>query len=304
MDQFSSHPLYRKHDLDSVMTSSLAFYKNKFVVLFITSFIMSLGVQLLSLTFDVKGLMNISSNPDDISLLVEKMKAMIWPMIKMSILYLLLNLLFTTVLHYYVIYNPINKTNIFVSTYKSLKYFIPYLIVFILLAVAALKAMFLGFLIFMIGIFFALLYISNLYFFILPILMVEGPNIRNAIGRTYILAHRRFWPNMVWVAIFIIIVMIISLILSGIVLLPFTGSFLKMFINPEEASKAVDFMTNPFYLALSALARALYMPLFSIFAVILYFNGKAREEDILSTTTGNNEPEKVRVEDLYPKPKD
>lgn len=301
MDQFSSHPLYRKHNLDSVMTSLLSFYKNKFVALFILSFIMSLGIQLLSLTFDLQGLMNISSNPEDISLMFEKMKAMIWLMVAMS----LLGLLGTTILHYYVIYSPVDsEATIFTSVYKSLKYFIPYLVILILFVFLGSIALVLGLFALIIGIFFVMLYLMTLYFFILPILMVEGPNIGNAISRTFKLTHRRFWPNMGWVAVFIIIVMIISLILSGIVLLPFTGSFLKMLINPAEASKAMDFMTNPFYVVLSALTNALYIPLVPIFAAILYFNGKAREEDILSTTTGSDEPEKVKVEDLYAKPKD
>jgi hypothetical protein len=39
-----------------------------------------------------------------------------------------------------------------------------------------------------------------------------------------------------------------------------------------------------------------------IFATILYFNGKAREEDMQSPGTGSNEPDKVKVEDLYAKP--
>lgn len=301
MDQFSNHPLYRKHDLDSVMASLWSFYKNKFIVLFIASFIMTLGVQLLSLTFDLQGLMNISSNPDDFFQLVEKMKAMIWPMIAMS----LLGLLSTTILHYYVIYNPVDsKATIFTSVYKSLKYFIPYLIILILFAFLGSIAMVLGLFALIIGIFFVMLYLVTLYFFILPILMVEGPNIGNAISRTFKLAHRRFWPNMGWVAIFIIIVMIISFLLSAIVLLPFTGSFLKILINPADVSNAVDFMTNPLYLILSSLASALYVPLVPIFATVLYFNGKAREEEILSTNTGSDEPEKVKVDDLYSKPKE
>jgi hypothetical protein len=53
---------------------------------------------------------------------------------------------------------------------------------------------------------------------------------------------------------------------------------------------------------LSALVRALFMPLTPIFAAIMYFNGKAREEDIPSPISLNNEPDKVRVEDLYAKP--
>jgi membrane-anchored glycerophosphoryl diester phosphodiesterase (GDPDase) len=164
--------------------------------------------------------------------------------------------------------------------------------------------MVLGLFALIIGIFFVMLYLMTLYLFILPILMAEGPNIGNAISRTFKLVHRRFWPNIGWVAIFIIIIMVISLILSGIILLPFTGSFLKILSNPAEAGAAMEFITNPFYLALSALASAVYMPLVPIFAVILYFNGKAREEEISTQDTGSSEPDKVRVEDLYAKPKE
>lgn len=301
MDQFSHHPLYRKHDLDSVMSSLWSFYKSKFVVLFITSFVMSLGIQLMTLTFDLRDFMNISANPDDILLLLEKMKMMIWPMVIIS----LSGLFCTAILHYYVLYNPVDsKATIFVSIYKALIYFIPYLIILILFTFFGSIAMVLGLFAIIIGIFFVMLYLMTLYLFILPILMVEGPNIGNAISRTFKLAHRRFWTNIGWVAIFIIIIMVISLILSGIILLPFTGSFLKILSNPADAATAMEFTTNPFYLTLSALASAFYMPLVPIFAVILYLNGKAREEEISTPDTGSSEPDKVRVEDLYAKPKE
>ena len=43
MDQFRNHPLYQIHNIDSAMNSLWGFYKKNFLVLFITSFVMSLG---------------------------------------------------------------------------------------------------------------------------------------------------------------------------------------------------------------------------------------------------------------------
>jgi hypothetical protein len=162
-------------------------------------------------------------------------------------------------------------------------------------------AMILGLFVLIIGMFFAILYVMTLYLFVLPILMVEGPNIGNAISRIFTLGHRRFWSNIGWVAIFIIILVVISFITSAIVLIPFSGSFLKVFTNPEEVTNLLTFTSNPIYIILSALVSALYFPMMPILGVILYFNGKAREEEAPVPVT-INEPDRVKVEDLYAKP--
>jgi hypothetical protein len=214
-----------------------------------------------------------------------------------------LSFVFTLILHYYIIYNPVDsEASIFVSCYKSLRYFIPYLIIVILFAFLGSIAMILGFFVIVIGMFFALLYVAMLYLFVLPVLMVEGPNIGNAISRTFVLAHRNFWPNLGWVAVVGLIYMVFSFIFSSLVLLPFSGSFLKVLTHPEEISGILDFTSNPIYIILSALINAIILPIFPILAVILYLNGKAREEDVSVTHPSGNEPERVRVEDLYAKP--
>jgi hypothetical protein len=294
MDQFSNHPLYRKHNIDSVMSSLWLFYKQRFVVLFITSFIMSLLVQYISSKFNFADLQTLTT-PEEI---ITKLSGFIWPMIYLS----LISLLFTVIIHYYIIYNPVDsESNIFVSAYKSLRYLIPYLIIMVLLAFFGSVALILGLLVLIVGIFFAMLYLVTLYLFILPVLMVEGPNIANAIGRSFTLTHRGFWSNIGWVAVFLLILIVVSLIFSSIILIPFTGSFLKAITNPEEASNVLSFASNPIYIILSSLVSALYFPIMPILGVILYFNGRAREE-IVSSSFQDNEPDKVRVEDLYSKP--
>lgn len=295
MDQFRNHPLYRKHNIDSAMSSLWDFYKKKFLSLFFISLAMSLVIQYASTMVDIKEFSTIK----DPLVMLEKLKDFMVPILIIS----LINLLFTSILQYYIIYNPLSsENNIFVSALKSLKYFIPYLIVLILLAIAGSIALALGFLALVVGAFFAALYILTLYLFILPVMMVEGSNILETITRTLKLVHKTFWVNIGWVAVFLIILIVISIILSAIILLPFTGDFLKTITNPQEGSDLLKDTVNPIFIILSALVSALTLPLMPIFSAILYFNGRANEEQSQIAAPENPENNRVRVEDLYAKP--
>lgn len=295
MDQFSNHPLYRRHNIDSAMNSLWEFYKKKFLTLFFVSLVMSLVIQYASTMVNMKELSSIT----DPMVLLEKIKGFLLPILVIS----LINLLFTTILQYYIIFNPVDNGNtIFVSIVKSLKYFIPYLIIMVLLAFAGSIAIVLGIFVLIVGAFFAMLYVVTIYLFILPVMMVEGTNIGTTITRTIKLTHRKFWSNIGWVSVFIIIMLVVSVIFSGIILLPFTGSFIKTIVNPDDASKLADVTTNPLFIILSAVVSALTLPLMPIFAAILYFNGKAGEDQAEPILVSDPENKRVRVEDLYAKP--
>ncbi len=295
MNQFNSHPLYRKHNIDSAMSSLWEFYKSKFLSLFLISFVMSLVMQYGSTFVNLKEL----QTTKDPMAMFEIIKSSMVPIL----ILLLVNLLFTTIMQYYIIYNPLNRENNFlVSLLNSLKYYIPYLIIMVLLAFAGSIAIVLGVFVLIIGMFFAMLYVFTLYLFILPVMMVEGVNIGNTIRRTFVLVHRNFWSNIGWVAVFIIILIVVSVIFSAIIYLPFTGSFVKTIINPGDASRLIDLTTNPLFIILSAMAGALTFPIMPIFACILYFNGRAGEEQGQTVSKPAPENERVKVEDLYAKP--
>jgi|WetSurMetagenome_2_1015567.scaffolds.fasta_scaffold00001_484 hypothetical protein len=295
MDQFSNHPLYRKHDLDSVMSSLFTFYKNHFLVLILVSFIANLAMQFIGSTVDIQRIMTIT---DPMEMLGE-IKGMMWPMLGS----LAINLILAAILQYYVLYKPIDgSVNIFVSIVRSLKYLLPLIVIMIFFAFFAAAAMIAGLIVFIIGILFSILYVSMIAMFLTPVLMSEGNNIGNAIGRSFSLSHRHFGSNLGWTAIILLIVIVGSIILSSIILIPFSGNFLKMLTNPEEAGEAMKFMTNPVYIILSAVVSSLFTPVVPIFGSILYFNAIARENNVSEVSGDNNEPEKVRVEDLYAKP--
>jgi len=272
MDSFSNHPLYRKHTLDSAMSSLWDFYRNRYLVLFTASFVMSLLMQYFSRMIDLTGLTSLTDPYE----MLAKMKEFIWPMLIISVA----NLLFTTILQYFIMYSPVDSSvTIFTSLYKSLRYFVPYLILFVLFAFFGSIALFLGLLALIIGIFFVALYLMTIYLFFLPLLMAEGNNIGHTITRSFTLTHRGFWSNMGWVAVLLLIIIVLSLVLSMLIMIPFTGSIFKGITNPEEAANAINYVKNPVFIILGSLANAVYMPLLPIFSSILYFNGRAKEED-------------------------
>lgn len=295
MDQIKNHPLYRRHNIDSAMSSLWEFYKKKFISLFIISLVMSLVTQYASTFINIKEFQTVT----DPMIMLGMIKDHMIPIL----LIIALSLLFTTILQYYIIYNPLNSDeNIYASILKSLKYFIPFIIIMVLLAFAGSIAIILGVFVLIVGALFAMLYVVTIYLFILPVLMVEGPNIANVIKRTITLAHSNFWSNIGWVAVFIIIMIVVSVIFSGIILLPFAGSFIRTIISPEETTNLLDMATNPVFILLSAIVSALTLPLMPIFSCILYFNGKAGEEQNQTISVVIPENDRVRVEDLYAKP--
>jgi hypothetical protein len=295
MDQFSSHPLYRKHDLDSVMSSLWSFYTKNFLVLFLTTFVFNLAMRLVYSTIDFTKFMGMT-DPFE---MIGAMKEWAWPMLGMVVI----SFLMMVILQYYVMYKPVDGTvNIFNSTYKSLKYLPTYFILMILFMIFASVAMVAGIIVFIIGVLFSVLYIYMIYVFILPTLMAEGNNIGNSIGRSFMLSHRHFGPNLGWTAIVLLIVLVGTIILSSVILIPFSGSFFKMLTNPENAMDAMSFMSNPWYIGLSALASALFTPVLTIFSAIIYFNARARENGSHMAIENNNNPDKLKVEDLYAKP--
>ena len=294
MLQITNHPLYKKHNIDSAMSSLWEFYRSRFLSLFLISFIMSLIIQYGSTFINIKELPTVA----DPMALLEKIKENIVPILIISVVSLFLS----NILHYYILIKPLdNSKNIFLSVLESAKYFIPYLIIVIILAFLGSFAIALGLMLFVIGVVFSVIYVMMISFFILPIMMTEGINIGNTIVRTARLSHRNFWNNIGWSSVFLILLIVVSLILSSVIMIPFTGSFLKTLFNPQDTGQIFDVTTNPVFIILTSAANALTLPLIPVFGFIIYFNGRAREE-VGQTPSYGDDNYKVRVEDLYAKP--
>lgn len=287
-----NHPLYGRHNFDTAMNSAWNFYKRNFISLFVIALIISLISQLASTMIDLKELQSMT----DPEMIIGKMSEFIVP----AIVIVLVSLFLNTVFQHYIIFRPVDENNsIITSVVRAFRYYLPFLVIMILFAFFGAIGMVLGVLAFIIGAFFVALYLLTLYLFILPILMIEGPEIGHAISRTFTLAHRNFWSNIGITAVFLIILIVVSVVLSAIIMIPFAGNFLQTIFNPGE-SPVTDIYENPLFIILSALAGAVTLPLIPILSCILYFNAKSQEDEPVITPV--EEEYRPRIEDLYSKP--
>ncbi len=134
--------------------------------------------------------------------------------------------------------------------------------------------------------------------FALPVTLIETRNPGTIISRSLSLAHNRFWPNMAWVIVLALIIIVIAIVITGLIMLPFSGTFFKALADPGDATAMIEMAKNPLYIGLSALATALVTPVFPILAFILYFRNNDDDPAVMVIPEEEN---KVRVEDLYPK---
>ncbi len=298
MPDYSKHPLNRSYDLDTALSTIWEFYKKWFYSLFVISFVFSLITTYLSGKVDISEIYS-ATEPEEI---MEILSSLFGP----YALILLFTFTFTLILQYYVIIKPLDpESNVFsIGSTAIIKFFIPLLVLNIILGVFAVVAIMLGLILFIVGAFFAVLYIVMIAAFIGPVLMIENNSIGDTINNTIKLAHKRFWQNIGWVAVFVILLIVVSFILNAVIMIPFGGSFMKTITNPENAGEVLNISSRPSFILLSSLANAVTMPLFPIFSLILYFNARSGAGSSISNDKGGNDKGgKVKIEDLYADPK-
>jgi hypothetical protein len=294
MNDFQNHPLTGAANLDSAMTKLWAFYKKYFVGMYIISVVLALLTSLASAGIDASMLQTVT-DPEE---MLQILKGMAGP----YALILLISFVFGVILHAWVLERPLGEPG-FPGTLlkKSALALIPYLLVMIVLMTIGMIMTAFGLVLLVLPGIFALFYIATVTMFALPLTLAESRNPAHVLSRSFTLAHRNLWPNMGWVIVVMLIILVVSLVIGAILMVPFTGTFLKSFTNPEEATTLLDISRNPVYIILSALTTSLVTPVFPILAFILYFRN--REEEVQQEEVADSE-ERLKVEDLYPKTPD
>jgi hypothetical protein len=292
MQNYQNHPLAGARDLDSAMIRLWAFYKKYFIGMYIISVISALISNLITSTLDTNALMQATGDPE---LLVSMIKEMALP----YSLLMAVSFVFTIILHAWVLGKPLNENYGVVDTLKdSAIAFFPFLLAAIVMGLGGVMLIGIGLVMLVLPGLFAMFYFISVFIFALPLALAETRNTATIIGKSFQLAHRNLWPNMGWVVVVMLIMVIASMVVSGIIMLPFTGTFVKTLANPEEASALLEMSKSPLYIILSSLAGALITPVFPILAFILYFRNS---DEIPQVITDKADDNRVKVEDLYPK---
>ncbi len=293
MNNYQNHPLSGAVDLDSAMTKMWAFYKKYFLGLYIISVMMSLLTRILSSRIDLSSFYSMDTT--DYDEVFKMMKGMIVP----YSLIVVISIVFGVLLHAWVLERPLGEENTIQKVLKSsLVVLVPFLIVVIVFAIVGSMLTSIGILLLILPGVFAMLYIVTVALFALPVMLTESRNPVQVISRSFSLAHSNFWPNLAWVVVVSLIIVVISLAVSGLVMLPFTGTFIKALGDPDNAAKMLEMTKNPLYIGLSALATSLVTPVFPILAFLLYFRNSEGMQAVKVTPEEEN---RVKVEDLYPR---
>ena len=289
----SNHPLAGADDLDSAMSKLWAFYKKYFVGMYIISVTMGLLSGIISSGFDLSSLY--SGYTGDPQQVMDMMKGMVVPY---SVL-LIISLVFGVLLHAWILERPLGQENTILKVLRSsLIALIPVLIVFIVFCIAGTMLTTIGLVLLVLPGLFAVVYIMTVALFALPVTLIETRNPGTILSRSLSLAHNKFWPNIAWVIVLALIIIVIAIVITGLIMLPFSGTFFKALADPGDATAMLEMAKNPLYIGLSALATALVTPVFPILAFILYFRNNDDDPAVMVIPEEDN---KVRVEDLYPK---
>ena len=262
------------------MSGLWEFYKSHFAPLFLISFIFSVAVTIFSLNIDYSGLIEASMTED-----MEAIRKMMSDMVKMAIPVVAVTIYAIVFLSLYVLESNSGGAVNYLRVLKgSFKYMLTYTIMFILFIPVIGVALAAGILALLIGVIFSVIWLTALFAFFAPLLMTEGNDISNAIVRSFKLMHRHFGSNIGWTAVFIVIMLLVSLVVSGLALIPFAGTLLQTMANPGEVTHLMEMIKNPIYVLFSSALNALILPLFPIFSFILYFNARAWEDDRMDDT--------------------
>lgn len=291
MNNYQNHPLAGAVDLDSAMTKLWSFYKKYFVGLYLISVIMGLLSSVLTSGIDVATLQS-TTDPAE---MLEMLKGMAGP----YLLIILVSLVVGVLLHTWTLEKPAEDPG-FVSSLlkKSLMALIPYMVTMIILTLIAVVLTTVGLILLVLPGLFAIFYISTVMIFAMPVTLIETGNPFTIISRSFTLAHKNLWPNMGWVAVAILLLVVISLALGALIMLPFTGSFIKSITSPGEVSSMLEIAHNPIYIIFSALTSSLITPVLPILAFIIYFRNRGDEAaEVIATENDAS----VKVEDLYPR---
>lgn len=294
MADFSNHPLRKRYSLDTAMSEIWDFYKKWFVPLFIIAFVSSLVTNIIGSKIDISGIQPMQDPAE--------MLEVIKPFAGTYFMVFFVGIIFFLILQYFIIIKPVDEEQASAGlVIKGMgRFLVPMLVVYIVLSAFAVIAVMLGVIALIIGAFFAMFYVMIFFSLAAPVMMIENRSIAGTITRIFSLGHKKFGINFGWVSLFVLLLLIISLVISAIVLIPFTGGILKTILNPESAGDILDYSQKPIYLLFSSLAGALTAPLFPIFSLVLYFNVVSYEESSPVDSNWDSDNGKgPTVEDLY-----
>lgn len=269
-----NHSLFQDMEVDSVLSNVFRIYLKKFVILFIFSFVAVFLIQLLFYQLGFWELYKVSFTDTENFLRVysQLMGKIAIVSVTSIVIYGILNAFLVNYLIKSDLDPSLSSGDIFG---ESIKKHAIHMIFFLILSTLMLVAgMFIGVIAFIIGMFFALIYLGTVLIPGGTIIVAEDKNAIETIGRTFQLVHKDFWSVLGSLILFILIMILVSLVLTALMAIPFVISFID---NWGEVDNIAEMFNTNFYdigiwsVILNSLVSAATYPLYAIISVVLYF---------------------------------
>ena len=271
-------------DFEALFTQTFQIYKKHFARLFLYSF---LGIILMSMLFFATNLKesftyDFINNPEMIGGFLGNLFLILLVMfIGYSILYLFI--------HYFIIYQYIEpeRSHLTMLGDAVKRFALPYFLIAIILTVILTVSMTIGFFLLIVGMMVALCYFGTIFLPVTPILIVEKDDPISTIGRCFKLGHIDFWPTLGALIVIQILIMVASMILSAISMAPFAIDMFRL-MNPNtilemmESGESIFSFITPAFVLVSSIVNAITFPITPIFAVLVYFKLKYKEDQAQS----------------------
>ncbi|MDA3778788.1 MAG: hypothetical protein PF487_00910, partial [Bacteroidales bacterium] len=279
MLDFKQHCLFRKMDVDELLSATYKLYKNNFKILFLYSFIGLLIVQALSYYIGVNETIQ-NFDAENIQTVFKGIGGKITVLVIVTFaVYALLNVFLLNILYKTDIDNSLSHKDLFEESVN--KYFLHMLFFLIISTLMFVVGMLAGIVVFIIGMFAAGLYLGTVLVPGGTIIVVEEKNAFDSIKRGFQLAHKDFWQALGSLTLYIIIMILISLVISAIIAIPFVFMFFGNFSETHSFWEAFDvnnFDLGAGIIVLNTAVAAVTYPITIVFSLVLYFKLRYKEE--------------------------
>jgi len=280
MIDIKQHSLYKPMEIDTVVSSVFSIYLKNFFVLYISSLIAVFAVQLFIYNLGLYEIIQKSTNPEEVMENLGPLMNTIFMVMGFTVVVygllnsFLLNYLFTKEFDAHASIGSIIS--------DSLKKHSIHMIFFLILALLILiVGMAFGIIFFVIGALIVAVYLGTTLITGTALIVTEEKNAIEAIGRSFSMAHKDFWPTLGSVVLFVLILILISIVLSALVAIPYAFMFIESWRESGNFAELFSMDMSKigiWSVVINSLISALTYPLFAILSLILYVKLKYIED--------------------------
>jgi len=279
MDNLKKHSLYRPMEIEAIFSHVFTIYKNKFIPLFLSGFIAFFLIQFLIYNLGITQIYTIT-DPEEMIKELSGFMGVMWIVVAATvIIYGLLNAFFVNLILKNEGEHQLTSGKLFM---ESLQKYSIHMIFFLLLSgIIVTLGTVAGIFIFIIGFLIAFAYLGTVLFPGAAIVVAEEKNALEAIRRAFVLVHKDFWPTLGAMVLFVIMMILISIVVSALMSVPFVIIFFDNWSetgNIFESFKMQNYDVGMWTVLLNSLVSALTYPFYAIFSVVLYFKLKYKED--------------------------